>query len=63
LIDSSGKILIEIPLNKKSSFITPFKYLKKKSFYVKFGYLFPYLTLIFTFTFFLIRKFFYHRID
>jgi len=63
LIDSSGKIRIEIPLNIKSSFITPFKYLKTKSFYVKFGYLFPYSALIFIFTFFLIKKFFYHKIN
>lgn len=56
LIDSAGKIRIKIPLNKKADFIAPFKFKNSKTFYVKYGYLFPYILLIFTVFFFLQSK-------
>jgi len=43
LIDTTGKLLYKSPVYKEDKFIAKFKYIKYKTFYVKFGYLFPYL--------------------
>lgn len=49
LISPLGKIKKKIELNKKDSFIAEFKYIKYKTIYTRFGYLFPFLNLVFIF--------------
>jgi len=53
LISPTGKIIKKIALNKKDSFIAKFKYIKKKTFFTRYGYLFPVLNLSIVFLLFL----------
>ncbi len=53
LINSTGKLLYKSPVYKEDDFIGEFKYIKYKTFYVKFGYLLPYILSIILFLFLL----------
>ncbi len=55
VIDPRGNIKRKIPLNVQESFIAKFKFRNNKSFFTRFGYMFPYFSLLFTLIF-LIRK-------
>ena len=46
LISSSGKIIYQSPSHTKDTFIAKFKYLTKKTFFTKYGYIFPYICII-----------------
>ena len=46
-ISPTGRIIKKIGLNKKSNFIAEFKYIKEKTFFTNYGYLFPFLNFIF----------------
>jgi apolipoprotein N-acyltransferase len=53
LIAPSGEILYQSPFNTKDTFIAAFKYIKRKTIFIRFGYLFPYLCIIFILIYFL----------
>jgi apolipoprotein N-acyltransferase len=42
LIDPAGRIIYQSPLHKPDQFIAPFQYLKHKTIFTRWGYLFPY---------------------
>jgi apolipoprotein N-acyltransferase len=42
LVDPAGRILYQSPLHQSDQFLAPFKYLKQKTFFTRWGYLFPY---------------------
>lgn len=46
IIAPSGKILYQSPLKVQDRFIAPFKYIKRKTFFLCCGYLFPYFCLL-----------------
>lgn len=54
LIAPSGEILYRSPFNAKDTFTAPFKYIKRETVFMRFGYLFPYFCLLF-FILYLIR--------
>lgn len=56
LISSSGEILYQSPFNTKDKFTAKFKYIKRKTFFNRFGYLFPYFFLIFLFIYYVKQK-------
>jgi apolipoprotein N-acyltransferase len=57
VIDPSGRILYRSPLNSEDHFIARFKYIKRKTIFNRFGYLFPYFCLALLIVYFAIRKF------
>lgn len=57
LISPSGKIEKKVGLNHRENFIVPFKFRQRKTIFLKFGYLFPWLSLCFTLLFFIYIKF------
>ncbi len=61
-ISPIGKIIKKIGLNKEDSFIAEFKYIKKKTFFTNYGYLFPYLNFLFMLIWFLILPRFYNQV-
>lgn len=57
LIKPSGSVYKSVPLNKRENFIVSFKYRQKRTIFLKFGYLFPWFSLIFSILFFIYIKF------
>ncbi|HLP48424.1 MAG TPA: apolipoprotein N-acyltransferase [Candidatus Kapabacteria bacterium] len=55
LIAPSGEILYQSPFNAKDTFTAKFKYIKRKTVFMRFGYLFPYFCLFFLVFYFIIR--------
>ncbi|HLP57648.1 MAG TPA: apolipoprotein N-acyltransferase [Candidatus Deferrimicrobium sp.] len=55
LIAPSGEILYQSPFNAKDTFTAKFKYIKRKTVFMRFGYLFPYFCLLFLVFYFIIR--------
>ncbi len=53
LISPLGKVIKKLTLNRKGSFIAEFKYIKEKTIFTKFGYIFPFLNIIFVFLWFI----------
>lgn len=47
LIAPSGEILYRSPFNAKDTFTASFKYIKRETVFMRFGYLFPYFCLLF----------------
>lgn len=47
LIAPSGEILYQSPFNVKDTFTAKFKYIQRKTVFMRFGYLFPYFCLLF----------------
>jgi apolipoprotein N-acyltransferase len=43
LVDPAGRILYQSPLHQADSFLASFQYLKRKTIFTRWGYLFPYL--------------------
>ncbi len=57
LIDSNGRILKSVQLMRRKKFIAGFRYRKIKTFYVKAGYMFPYIaSLLFLISYIVSRK-------
>ena len=56
LIAPSGEILYQSPFNTKDTFTAKFKYNKRKTIFIHFGYLFPYFCIIFFLVYFLKQK-------
>jgi apolipoprotein N-acyltransferase len=54
LIAPSGEILYRSPFNAKDTFTAKFKYIQRKTVFMRFGYLFPYFCVLFL-VFYLIR--------
>ena len=46
LVDPAGRIVTQSPLHKPDHFLASFQYLKQKTIFTRWGYLFPYLCLI-----------------
>jgi apolipoprotein N-acyltransferase len=42
LIDPAGRIIYQSPLHKSDQFLASFRYLKHKTIFTRYGYLFPY---------------------
>lgn len=57
LIAPSGEILYRSPFNVKDTFTAEFKYIKRETVYMRFGYLFPYFCLIFLIFYFIWPRF------
>jgi len=56
LIAPSGEILYQSPFNAKDTFTVKFKYIKRKTIFIHFGYLFPYFCIVFILIYFLKQK-------
>jgi apolipoprotein N-acyltransferase len=56
LIAPSGEILYQSPFNTKETLTAKFKYIKRKTIFIHFGYLFPYFCFIFFLIYFGIQK-------
>jgi apolipoprotein N-acyltransferase len=57
LIAPSGEILYRSPFNAKDTFTAPFKYIKRETVFMRFGYLFPYFCFIFLILYFIRTRF------
>ena len=58
VISSSGEITYQSPSHTKDTFIAKFKYLTKKTFFTKYGYIFPFLCIIIVVIYFIKIGFF-----
>ncbi|MCP4150911.1 MAG: apolipoprotein N-acyltransferase, partial [bacterium] len=56
LINPSGEVLYQSPFDQKDTFNAKFRYIKSKTLFVRFGYLFPYFCFVFVFLYFLVGK-------
>jgi len=57
LIAPSGEILYRSPFNAKDTFTAQFKYIKRETVFMRFGYLFPYFCLLFLILYFVWTRF------
>jgi apolipoprotein N-acyltransferase len=48
LVDPAGRIIHQSPLHKSDRFLASFKYLKRKTIFTRWGYLFPYMCFFLT---------------
>lgn len=46
LVDPAGRIVYQSPLHQPDRFLAPFQYLKNKTIFTRWGYLFPYFCLV-----------------
>lgn len=58
VISPSGEIMYQSSSHTKDTFIAKFKYLTKKSFFTRYGYMFPYFCIILVIIYFIKIKFF-----
>ncbi len=58
VISPSGEIMYQSSSHTKDTFIAKFKYLTKKSFFTRYGYMFPYFCIILVVIYFIKIKFF-----
>lgn len=58
VISPSGEIMYQSFSHTKDTFIAKFKYLTKKSFFTRYGYMFPYFCIILVIIYFIKIKFF-----
>ncbi len=56
LIAPSGEILYQSPFNAKDTFTAKFKYIKRKTIFIRFGYLCPYFCVIFLLFYFIKQR-------
>jgi len=61
VIGPSGEILYRSPFNAKDVFTAKFQYIKHRTVFTRFGYLFPYACVIFFLVYFIRQKFFGRR--
>jgi len=48
LVDAAGRIIYQSPLHKSDQFLASFRYLKNKTIFTRWGYLFPYICFFLT---------------